>query len=321
LFRQIRLLPRRLPATEPMAFALDKLRDVPSHHCKEYAAASSLDFIHSKFSIRNNPKKLQPKLPATIWLFASPILIMQRISLIALAIVTAVLAVQLPAAAQNPVVVELFTSEGCSSCPPADAILLQLSQQNPSDGTELILLGEHVDYWDNIGWVDRFSSRQLSARQSEYAHALHATVYTPQMVIDGEEQFVGNGAAEVRSRIAAAAKQPKPAQVSLAWEGKSGLRVDVHSAQPLKADVLLAIMEAGLSTQVPKGENAGKTLHHAAVVRQLREIGKLDNGTFEKTIDVARDPQWQTANLKAAILVQDPSSKRILGAGVVAFPQ
>jgi hypothetical protein len=248
-------------------------------------------------------------------------LIMGRISLIVLAIVTAVLVVQLPAAAQNPVVVELFTSEGCSSCPPADAILLQLSQQKPSDGTQLILLGEHVDYWDNIGWVDRFSSRQLSARQSEYAHALHATVYTPQMVIDGEEQFVGNGAAEVHSRIAAAAKQPKPAQVSVAWEGRAGLRVNVHSAQPLKADVLLAITEDGLSTQVPKGENAGKTLHHAAVVRQLREIGKLDDGTFEKTIDVARDPQWQPANLKAAVLVQDPSSKKILGAGVVAFPQ
>jgi hypothetical protein len=141
------------------------------------------------------------------------------------------------------------------------------------------------------------------------------------MVIDGDEQFVGNSAAEVHSRIAAAGKQPKPAQVSLTWEGKHGLHVNVHSAQPLKADVLLAITEDGLSTQVPKGENAGKTLYHAAVVRQLREIGKLENGVFEKTIDVAQDPQWQAAKLKAAILVQDPSSKRILGAGAIAFPQ
>ena len=129
------------------------------------------------------------------------------------------------------------------------------------------------------------------------------------------------GARAMDKESADAAKKPKPAQVSLAWEGKSGLQVNVHSAPPLKADVLLAITEDGLSTQVPKGENAGTTLHHAAVVRQLHEVGKLDNGTFEKMIDVALDPAWQPVNLKAAVLVQDPSSKKILGAGVVAFPQ
>ena len=90
-------------------------------------------------------------------------------------------------ATQNPVVVELFTSEGCSSCPPADALLVQLSQQQAKDGTQLILMGEHVDYWNYIGWTDRFSAKQFSQRQSEYASALHAQVYTPQMVIDGQE--------------------------------------------------------------------------------------------------------------------------------------
>jgi hypothetical protein len=246
---------------------------------------------------------------------------MIKTGLIAFAAVALMLGLQLPAVAQNPVVVELFTSEGCSSCPQADAILLQLRQEKRSDGTQLILLGEHVDYWDNIGWVDRFSSRQLSARQADYAKALHATVYTPQMIVDGTEQFVGNGVAEDHAKIAAAAKVPKPAQVALAWEGKSGLQVKVQSQQPIKGEVLLAITEDGLSTQVGAGENGGKTLHHAAVVRQLRQIGTLNNGNFETTIDVARDSQWHPANLKAAILVQDPSSLKILGAGEVPFAQ
>ncbi len=223
--------------------------------------------------------------------------------------------------AQNPVVVELFTSEGCSSCPPADAVLLQLSQQPEVNGAQVILLGEHVDYWNYIGWTDRFSSKQFSERQSDYAKALPAEVYTPQMVIDGQEQFVGNDAAEVRTRIAAAAKRPKPAQVSLAWEGNGRLRVSVHSSQVTKAEILLALTEDGLSTQIANGENGGKTLHHAAVVRQLSQIGEVTNGSFDKTIDVARKSAWNAGQLKIAILVQDSASKKILGAGSIPFAQ
>lgn len=212
---------------------------------------------------------------------------MPRIPLLAFAIVSLILTAQAPAAAQNPVVVELFTSEGCSSCPPADALLVKLSQQQSKNGSPVILLGEHVDYWNYIGWTDRFSSKQFSERQSEYASALHAQVYTPQMIIDGQDPFVGNNAADVNARIAAAAKKPKPAQVALAWEGKSRLQVTVHGADVKKTDVLLAITEDGLSTVVQKGENGGQTLHHAAVVRELREIGSLKNGSFEKTLDVS----------------------------------
>jgi len=239
---------------------------------------------------------------------------------IAFAIVTSMLAVQMPAAAQTPVVVELFTSEGCSSCPPADALLVQLSQQQAKDGSQLILLGEHVDYWNYIGWTDRFSSKQFSERQSEYASALHAQVYTPQMVIDGQEQFVGNDAVDVRTRIAAAAKKAKPAQVQLTWEGKGKLRVSVHSTDAGKASVLLAVTEDGLSTQVQKGENGGQTLHHAAVVRQLHEIGQVKSGAFEKTVDVSRQNDWNAGNLKVAVLVQDAGSKKIDGAGVIGYP-
>lgn len=232
-----------------------------------------------------------------------------------------IVGVQVRATAQNPVVVELFTSEGCSSCPPADALLVELSRQQAKDGTQLILMGEHVDYWNYIGWTDRFSAKQFSERQSEYASALHAQVYTPQMVIDGQEQFVGNDAADVRARIAAAAKTPKTAQVSLIWEGDRRLHVAVHSAASGKAQVLVAVTEDRLSTSVQKGENGGKTLHHAAVVRQLRELGEIKDGGFEKTLEVSRQKDWVIGNLKVAVLVQDSGSKKILGAGVIGYSQ
>ena len=218
---------------------------------------------------------------------------------------------------QNPVVVELFTSEGCSSCPPADAVLVQLSQKSD---TSLILLGEHVDYWNYIGWTDRFSSKQFSERQSDYAKALHASVYTPQVVIDGRDQFVGNDAAQVQKRIATAASAQKPAKVSLAWEGNS-LRISVQTAQQIRAQVLLAITEDGLSTEVGKGENGGRTLHHAAVVRSLRAIGNLTGGQFDGTVDVSRRGEWNPQKLKVAVLVQEAGSMRIVGAGELSFQQ
>jgi hypothetical protein len=228
-----------------------------------------------------------------------------------------VVGVPLPSSAQTPVVVELFTSEGCSSCPPADALLLQLSQQK--SGVPLILLGEHVDYWNYIGWTDRFSAKQFSERQGEYAKALHASVYTPQMVIDGREQFVGNDAAEVQKRIAAETSLSKAAKVSLTWEGNNRLRVSVQSPQQAKASVLLAITEDGLSTEVGKGENGGKTLHHAAVVRSLRQIAEVRDGKYEGSIDIQVPADWSPNRLKAVVLVQVPSNMSIVGAGQLRF--
>ncbi len=230
------------------------------------------------------------------------------------------------AAAQNPVVIELFTSEGCSSCPPADAVLAELGRQPQNNGVELILLGEHVDYWNYIGWTDRFSSAHFSQRQNDYAHDFHLTSpYTPQMVIDGRVQFVGNNLDDVRERIAEEAKQPKPAQVSLQWSGSDQLHVAVQSTNAGKAKILLAVTEDGLSTAVGGGENGGHTLHHAAVVRQLRELGKTNfrsagKDEFETTAEVRRNPAWNAAQLKVAVLVQDQATGRILGAGEIAYP-
>jgi hypothetical protein len=220
------------------------------------------------------------------------------------------------ASAQTPVVVELFTSEGCSSCPPADALLMKLSQQG---GTDLVLLGEHVDYWNYIGWTDRFSSSQFSQRQSDYAHALNSSVYTPQMVIDGSKQFVGGDASEAQRAIASEARQPKPAQVTLHWEAANRLHVSVQSPAEENGNVLLVITEDGLSTSVEAGENGGRTLHHAAVVRQLRKLGDGDKGAFNANVDLAPKADWNPAKLKVAVLVQDPATMKILGASVVSY--
>ena len=148
----------------------------------------------------------------------------------------------LPAAAilaqtpRTPVLVELFTSEGCSSCPPADALLARLDRDQPVPNADIITLGEHVDYWDSLGWHDRFSSHQFTLRQSEYTQRLRLDdSYTPQMIVDGTSQFVGNDAAHALRAIAEAARTPNipislssitrdqnPQPVGLAPRGKPG---------------------------------------------------------------------------------------------------
>jgi len=242
-----------------------------------------------------------------------------RVRLLAL-VVLAILTLVPFGFAQTPVVVELFTSEGCSSCPPADALLRRLDQQGAGGGVELVLLGEHVDYWNYLGWTDRFSSKQFSQRQSAYSHAFGLdSVYTPQMVIDGDQQFGGNDAAQAARVIAKDAKTPLPAQVSLKWEGNNKLHVEVAAPPQLHSEVLLAITEDNLSTPVEAGENGGTTLHHAAVVRQLRELGDPRDGHFDADVDASPHPDWNQANLKVAVLVQDPSNMKIIGAGVVPY--
>jgi hypothetical protein len=240
-----------------------------------------------------------------------------------LSVLIAVVALLLPGLAQEtaprPVVVELFTSEGCSSCPPADALLMKLDQQGAQNGVLPILLGEHVDYWNYLGWTDRFSSAQFSRRQSQYANTFHlGGPYTPQMVIDGQVQFVGNDAAEAQQQIAALGKQPETAKVALQWAGNNRLHVIVQS-EGEREKVLLAITEDGLSTQVANGENGGRTLHHAAVVRELKELGNVDKGKFETQIEVAGQPGWNRDQLKVIVLAQDPQTQRILGAAAIRY--
>src|SRR5271166_3223640 len=245
---------------------------------------------------------------------------MKKFSVLLFAFVALLVSSVSGAWAQTPVVVELFTSEGCSSCPPADALLVKLSHENPPGPAKLILLGEHVDYWNYIGWTDRFSSATFSERQSNYANRFHlGSVYTPQMVIDGHLQTVGNGAAEVYRDISKAGAEPKPAKVALRWEPQQKLNIAVQTPASGRAKVLLAITEDGLSTSVGGGENGGRTLQHAAVVRQLRELGTANNGQFETSVDASLHSDWNPAKLKAVVLVQETGNGKILGAASLDY--
>ena len=217
---------------------------------------------------------------------------------------------------RKAVVVELFTSEGCSSCPPADALLLQLRQQAQQDGTEIIPLGFHVDYWNDLGWRDRFSSAAYTHRQEQYAHqfALDGP-YTPQMVVDGRREFTGNDSSRARSAIAQEAALAQTADVQLTLPSPDKLVVNViSSGNNVAGDVILAITEDNLMTNVAAGENNGHVLHHTAVVRDFRTLGKLAQGTFQGEAPLATAKEWKPKDLRYVVFVQEPSSGRIAGA-------
>ena len=219
-----------------------------------------------------------------------------------------------------PVIVELFTSEGCSSCPPADQALMRLASTQPVPGVEIIAMSEHVDYWNSLGWTDPFSSAQFSRRQDEYGRAFGLDgSYTPQMVIDGREEFVGNSvsnAVQAISRVAAAAKRPVQLSATRVNGDTVRLQVQIESdSNGGPEDVYLAVTEDNLSSDVKRGENEGRVLPHTAVVRRLSLIGNLDrrNGFHGEPV-IRLDRRWKPADLRFVIFVQDRKSRRILAA-------
>jgi hypothetical protein len=183
------------------------------------------------------------------------------------------------ASSKSPVLVELFTSEGCSSCPPADTLLAKLEQLQPVDGAQIIILSEHVDYWEQGGWHDRFESHQYTDRQTEYANRLHVSqgIFTPQMVVDGTDQFVGNDPRRAVNSITTAAKTPKVA-LTVTNVAVSGKKVSASVSAPpfsFKGDLYAALVDPVDSTDVKKGENGGHHLEHAGVVRTMQRVGSL----------------------------------------------
>src|SRR5262245_25901355 len=178
--------------------------------------------------------------------------------------------------AATPIVVELFTSEGCSSCPPADALLQKLLDAQPIAGAEVVALGEHVDYWDRLGWKDRFSSAALTKRQQQYADRFNLpSIYTPQVVVDGRSELVGSDGDAARRTIARARQTPHGV-LRIAIESRAASVVavaidvaDLPASRGDRADIIVAITEDGLRSNVTRGENHGRVLAHAAVVRSL----------------------------------------------------
>ena len=230
-----------------------------------------------------------------------------------------------------PVILELFTSEGCSSCPPADALLAKLEEQQPVAGAEIIALEEHVDYWDHEGWVDPFSSAQWTQRQQVYASGFsdHG-VYTPELVINGRSGFVGSRGGDVYRAVANAVAQPRT-DISLSIlksdkHDREQVRVEVGKLQGAEqgdvAEVWLAIAETALHSSVTGGENAGHDLHHAAVLRWLHKAGTSNlsaTPSFAGESDLKLDSAWKRNNLRIVAFVQEKRSHHILGAAVARF--
>ena len=283
----------------------------------------------------------------------------RRTSSLLLALAIAASARGSHAASPTPVIVELFTSEGCSDCPPADRLLDTLIATQPIAGVEIIGLGQHVDYWDRLGWTDRFSSAALTSRQQVYQTRFNtSSIYTPQMVVDGRAEFVGSDAAAARRAIEhsialphgvmrltidaagadvarggsdvargnpnvargfqphdrgpeRAAPQPEGAAVQVSVTASDLPRVGRSD----RAELIVAVTESGLRTDVKRGENHGRTLTHAAVVRYLATVGQVpaDGSTsVSARADIPLAADWQRDHLTIVAFVQELRGRTIL---------
>lgn len=237
-------------------------------------------------------------------------------------VLTASVEAEPPAESRTPVLIELFTSEGCSSCPPADVMLQKLLELQPVPSAEIIALEEHVDYWNHDGWVDPFSSAEWTERQKSYVELTNKQAYTPELVVDGGTQFNGSDGPRALDAIDKASRGAKT-EVKLTSTGeKNSRRISVSvGSMPQDlgkdvAEVWLAVSEDGLHSQATAGENKGRALGHVATLRSLRKIGTADPHnpvSFSGDTEVKVNSHWNTANLRVIVFVQRKKSRAILG--------
>ncbi len=218
---------------------------------------------------------------------------------------------------RQPVLVELFTSEGCSSCPPADRQLNFLETQQPVAGAEVITLAFHVDYWDRLGWKDAYSSAEFSERQNQYVQRMNLdSSYTPQMVVDGQTEFVGSNGGQATDAIAKAAVQPKAVIDIKLTESSADIEIGGLSKHE-SATIYLAAAEDGIVTDVKNGENGGKKLPHISVVRKLDVVGKLasSEASFKASATLPTGSGWKEENIKYIVFAQEDVSGRVIAIG------
>jgi hypothetical protein len=226
-----------------------------------------------------------------------------------------------PMAAQSgtPVLLELFTSEGCSSCPAADQLLSELVRTQPVPGVRIVALSEHVDYWDHQGWKDPFSNALFTRRQQDHAGSAASDVYTPQVLVDGGRGVVGSDRAAVLKAIRDAAEASKVI-LTMSWSGADRKAVEIIAPadkRAVRASVFLAISEDGLQSSVKRGENEGRELKHDGVTRRLIEVGRADDsGTFRRTVSVSIDRAWNRTRLHLVAFLQS-SAGRVIGVQVL----
>ena len=206
-----------------------------------------------------------------------------------------------------PILIELFTSQGCSSCPPADALLQRLHETQPIAGAQLVVVSEHVDYWNNLGWRDPFSSAQFSERQGSYPAF---RTYTPQALVDGRADAVGSDRGAIETAVKGAMSDPHGI-ITLDRSDPARLKVRVEQlpAGHAGADVLVAFVEDNLTVQVERGENAGRALRHVAVARSLEKIATVEGAAWAGEVGAR-------GKLRAVVFVQERVSRHVLASAM-----
>ena len=219
-----------------------------------------------------------------------------------------------------PVLAELFTSEGCNSCPPADAALELLLHEQPIDGVYVIALSEHVTYWDHQGWKDPFGSAQFTTRQQQYGRQFNLdSIFTPQLVIDGASQVVGSDKRAIEKALGEAAKKPKPALHVEADYGDAVVNASASGPGLMSekdAELWFALTEDRLVVDVKRGENANKTMKHSGVVRVLQSAGDVDVTSKRVSFKLSND--WKRENLRVVAFVQSKKTRRIISVGTTS---
>jgi len=220
---------------------------------------------------------------------------------------------------REPVLVELFTSEGCGNCPPADRHLVLLETQQPVAGADVITLGYHVDYFNDRGWQDVYSAPEYTRRQNLYSMRMNLeSMYTPQMIVDGKSEFNGSDPQKAGAAISKAADAPK-AEVRVAVNGRTAEVTISGFGQHLVATAVLATAEDGLTSNPNAGNNKGRTLQHNSVVRKLQGFGKVPERAteFKGTVELPLEHGWKAENVRHVVYVQEDQSGRIIAVGRV----
>jgi hypothetical protein len=217
-----------------------------------------------------------------------------------------------------PVLLELFTSEGCSSCPPADQLLEKIDIAQPIEGADLIVLSEHVVYWNHLGWADPYSSHTFTERQEGYASRFRTEdIYTPELVVDGIRSVVGSNWPKAESAIQEALREPKiPVNVTAERvAGKAQIHIAVvPNSSTRKAVIYLALAHNRVRSQVARGENASHDLGHVAVAYSIQKVGKLDSELkFEKEVSLPLPANSKPGDIRVIVFVQRPEAGPIIG--------
>jgi hypothetical protein len=225
---------------------------------------------------------------------------------------------------RQPVLVELFTSEGCSSCPPADALLEKLDREQPIAGAQIIVLSEHVDYWNHLGWTDPFSSAAFSARQETYARRFGLDgPYTPEMVVDGGAECNGSDSRKAEAAIRHAIEAPKVGiRMRAAASGDAAVTLEVDplpEGKIHKANIYVARAADRGTSDVLGGENRGRTLRYVSIVGDIQPVGSISgNAMFTKQLPVRGAKAPPGSRLIA--FVQEGGTGRVLGAAMYTIP-